>query len=97
MRELYEFDAGDRELLRAAAILLKKVAEAEATKLAQLVSIAKLQHVISVLPRATPDVTASMSVSSSPRNFGEIETFHWWMFSIGVYSARFRQVFGRWL
>ena len=46
MSELYEFDAKDDELLSAAKILLKKVAVAETTRPAQLVTVAKLLHVL---------------------------------------------------
>jgi hypothetical protein len=46
----FQFDANDHELLRAASELLKKAATAVTTTPAELVSIAKLQHVISALP-----------------------------------------------
>lgn len=78
MSERYQFDANDHELLRAASDLLKKAATATTTAPAQVVSIAKLQHVLSVLPRVTNGVEVSVSVSSPRRKFGEIETWHWW-------------------
>jgi hypothetical protein len=64
--EQYEFNPNDRDLLRAAEALLKKVAAADTTKPAELVSIAKLQHVLSVLPRVTSGVEVSVSVSCPP-------------------------------
>jgi hypothetical protein len=79
MSERYQFDAKDHALLRAAATLLKKVAIAEGTKPAQLVSVAKLQHVLSLLPRATSEIDVTVSVSSPRRDFpDEIETMHRW-------------------
>jgi hypothetical protein len=78
MSECYQFDADDDALLRAAVTLLKKVASSETTKPAQLVSIAKLQHVLSVLPRVTSGVNVSVSVACPRHMFGEIKTFHWW-------------------
>ena len=78
MSERYQFDAKDDVILRAAATLLKKVAVAEATKPAQLVSVAKLQHVLSLLPRMASGIDVTVSVSSPRRNFDDIETFHWW-------------------
>jgi len=51
MPERYHLNAQDRDLLQAATILLKKVATAETLRPAELVSVAKLQHVLSALPR----------------------------------------------
>ena len=82
MSELYEFDAKDDELLSAAKILLKKVAVAETTRPAQLVTVAKLLHVLAVLPRVTTGVTASVSVSCPRHQFDDIETFHWLDFAV---------------
>jgi hypothetical protein len=78
MNERYKLGAKDEETLEAAASLLKKVASAGTTRPAQLVSVAKVLHVLSVLPRVTPEVTAFVSVSSPRRKFGDIETYHWW-------------------
>ncbi len=83
MSERFQFDADDRALLRAASELLKKAATAATTTPAQLVSIAKLQHVISALPRVTAGVEVSVSVSSPSRTFGKMETWHWWIFAAG--------------
>ena len=82
MNELYEFDSKDLELLSAAIILLKKVAGAATTRPAQLVTVAKLQHVLSTLPQVTTCVTASVSVCCPKHQFDEIETFHWWNFEV---------------
>ncbi len=82
MSERYKLDTRDKVLLSAATILLKKVAAAEATRPAQLVSVAKLLHILSVLPRVTPNVTASVQVSCPRHQFGDIETFHWWEFAV---------------
>jgi hypothetical protein len=62
--------------------LLKKVAGEESLRPAQLVSVAKLQHVLSRVPRVTCGVEVSVSVTSPRRHFGEIETWHWW--DVGV-------------
>ena len=47
MSRCYSFDTRDRALLTAAA--------AETLRPAQLVSVAKLQHALSVLPKVTPE------------------------------------------
>jgi hypothetical protein len=82
MPEHYRFDERDRELLTAAAALLKKVANAETLRPAELVSVAKLQHVLSLLPRVTHDVEVTVSVTGPRRNFDEVETWHYW--EIGI-------------
>ena len=82
MPEHYRFDERDRDLLTAAAALLKKIANAETLRPAELVSVAKLQHVLSLLPRVTHDLEVTVSVTGPRRNFGEIETWHYW--EIGI-------------
>jgi hypothetical protein len=72
----YSVAESDRALLAAAAVLLKKVANAENLRPAELVSVAKLQHVLSRLPRVTPDLEVTVSVIGPRRKFGEIETWH---------------------
>jgi hypothetical protein len=82
MRERYRFDEKDRTLLAAAAVLLNKVANAETLRPAELVSVAKLQHVFSILPRVTHDLEVTASVVGPRRKCGEIETWHYW--DIGI-------------
>jgi hypothetical protein len=74
----YCFDGRDNALLAAAAILLNKVAATKLLRPAELVSLAKLQHVFSRLPKVTLGLDVSVSVISPRREFGEIETYHWW-------------------
>src|SRR5450755_2989103 len=73
----YSFDSRDRTLLGAAAVLLKKVAAAT-LRPAQMVSVAKLQHVFSRLPRVTPDLEVKISAIGPRCKFDEIETWHYW-------------------
>jgi hypothetical protein len=51
---------------------------AEIAKPAQVVSVAKLEGVLSQIPRPTSGVDVTVSVTSPRRNFEEIETWHWW-------------------
>jgi len=78
MPKHYRFDERDRDLLTAAAALLKMVANAETLRPAELVSVAKLQHVLSLLPRVTHDLEVTVAVTGPRRNFGEAETWHYW-------------------
>jgi hypothetical protein len=82
MPEHYSFNERDCALLTAAAALLKKVANAETLRPAELVSVAKLQHVLSILPRATHELEVTVSVVGPRRKFGEIETWHYWEIAI---------------
>ncbi len=86
MSPAYEFDDSDWEILNAAKTLLNKIAAAETTTPAQMVSIAKLQHIFSVLPRATSDLDVTVSVKSRERAFGDKKTFHWW--DVGIEDER---------
>jgi hypothetical protein len=76
--EAYNFNARDRALLAVAAILLTKVATAKMTRPAELVSVAKLQHVLSRLPRVTRGINVVVHVEGPRRKFGQIETRHSW-------------------
>src|ERR1039457_4728446 len=76
--EVYSFDRRDRALLKAAMSLVTKVATAKRTRPAELVSVSKLQHILSRLPRVTRGIHAVVHVNGPRRTFGEIETSHWW-------------------
>jgi hypothetical protein len=78
MSERYQFDANDLVLLQAAGAFLQKISTAGTVRPAKLVSIAKLLHVLSALPRVTTGISVTVSVSSPRRTFDEIETWHWW-------------------
>jgi hypothetical protein len=78
----YRFNPQDRELLEAAAVLLKKIAAFEKLRPATLVSAAKIQHVLSRLPQVTSDLNVTISVIGPRRNFDEVETWHYWDIAI---------------
>lgn len=82
MSQRYQFVPRDAELIWSANLLLHKVMGSGKIRPAQMITVAKLQHVLSVLPRITQGVTASVSVSCPRRRFEEIETYHWWDFGI---------------
>ncbi len=76
--ERYSFNHRDSSLIAAAGVLLRKVAEAETLRPAELVSVAKLQHVLSRLPRIVPDLQITLTVTGPRKKFDEIETWHYW-------------------
>ena len=78
MPEHYLFDEKDRALLTAAAVILKTIANADALRPAELVSVAKLLHLLSHLTRVIHDLEVTVSVVGPRRKFGEIETWHYW-------------------
>jgi hypothetical protein len=92
MPDRYMFDERDHALVTAAATLLKKVANAETLRPAELVSVAKLQHALSILPRVTHDVEVTVSVVGPRLMSGEIETWHYW--DIGIEQEQLSIVSG---
>lgn len=74
----YVLNDEDRKFLDAATLMLEKVRNSGSISAAQLVSVAKLQHALSRLPRVTPDLAVEVTVTGPRRKFGEIETFHYW-------------------
>jgi hypothetical protein len=82
MLDCYRFNSQDRDLTDAAAVLLKKIVAFAKLSPAKLVSVAKVQHVLSRLPRATPDLDVTISVIGPRHNFDEVETWHYWDIAI---------------
>jgi hypothetical protein len=80
MSERYKIQLRDAELLSSASVLLRKIAESGTIRPAQMITVAKLQHILAVLPHVTQNVTASASVCCPRHTFADIETFHWWDF-----------------
>lgn len=78
MRESYKFNSRDKDLIDAAALLLKEIVAFEKLCPAKLVSVAKVQHVLSRLPLVTPDLTVTISVIGPRHNSDEVETWHYW-------------------
>jgi hypothetical protein len=74
----YVLNSEDREFLEAAALMLSKVTKSNAISAAQLISVAKLQHALSRLPKLTSDMTVEVTVTGPRRKYGESQTFHYW-------------------
>jgi len=83
MSEKYQFDANDRVLLEAARAMLEKAVASGKLRAAEVVSVAKSQHVLSRLPKVTSGLDVTVSVKSPRRKFGEIETWHSWEVAVG--------------
>jgi hypothetical protein len=85
----YIFGSEDLEFLNAAKLLLRKVLQWNRLTFAQLITVAKVSHVINRLPRPSSEIEyAKISVSSPEKSFGEIRTFHWWDVMIEGQSIR---------
>src|ERR1700752_1289387 len=80
--ESYELRAIDKALLMSAESLLRRLTSEDLLRPAQLVSVAKLRHVYSILPLVTLGIHVSVSVTGPRRSFEEIETYHWWEISV---------------
>ena len=79
---MYELDAFDLSLVTAARQLLTKLMHADALLPAQLVTVAKVQHVLSRLPRLSEAMEITVQVTGPRRQFEDIETYHWWTLRI---------------
>lgn len=80
--EQYILGARDRALLAAASAMLAKLAASGVLRPAEVVSVAKLQHVISRLPRVTSGVEVRVDVKGPWRRSGDIKARHWWAVSV---------------
>lgn len=70
MNKPYRLARTDRLVLAAVGRLLQRIASSNCITPAQLVSVAKLQHVLSKLPHVTEDVRVTVSVAWSVNQDG---------------------------
>ena len=80
--EKYEVSGFDLDLIAAAISLLNKMTFADALTSAQLVTVAKVQHAFSRIPRTTTVLNARIQITGPRCQFGDIETYHWWTLAI---------------
>ena len=78
----YELSKHDRVIVAATCQLIDKLTRSNTLSPAQRVSVAKIQFVLSRLPRVTEDLDLSINVTGPRRLFNEIETYHWWTIAI---------------
>lgn len=79
---LYQLSNQDRDIIAAALSLLDKLTHSTLATPAQRVSIAKLQHVFSRLPRVSHGLDVTVELTSPPYMFITVETFYWWTLRI---------------
>ena len=77
MNKPYRLHTSDQLVLEAAEQLLRRIATSNCITHAQLVSIAKVQHVLSQLPRATRSVHVTVSISWSINRDGARGSSGW--------------------
>lgn len=78
----YEYSQHDGVMIAATRQLIDKLTRSNVLTPAQRVSVAKMQFVLSRLPRVTEDLDLSIHVTGPRRLFGEIQTYHWWTIAI---------------
>lgn len=78
----YELDGFDLSIVSAAKNLLTKLTQPNVLHPAQLVSVAKVLHVFSRLPRVSEAMEITVEITGPRRKFGEITTYHWWTLKI---------------
>ena len=81
LTEPYKFNDTDQNIVEAARLLLRKLCAPGTIRSAQLVTVAKLHHVLLTLPKVTYGVTASTTISMRMK-YAEIMTLSWWTFSV---------------
>ncbi len=82
MSKPYRLKDRDREVLAAVERLLKRLARSEAIQPAQLVSVAKVLHVLSRLPQVTEDVCVTIELAYRT-NYEHSSSSSVWQFSVG--------------
>jgi hypothetical protein len=78
----YKLKTGDKAILSAAIVMLKKVAAAKTSEPDQLMSVSKLLNFISKLPEVPSGVDVSVTVSGPNRKFGDINTSDHWTVAV---------------
>lgn len=81
MSEPYKFNDADEDILLAVGLLLRKLVAFGMIHPAQLVTVAKLLHVLSVRPHSTTVVTASISIDARYGPEGN-KTWYGWKFTV---------------
>jgi hypothetical protein len=81
MNKTYRLNEKDTEVLAAIGHLLKRLAASESIRPAQLVTIAKVQHVLSRLPRVTEGVCATIEISHRINQEGCSSSSIWHFFA----------------
>lgn len=76
--ERYLLDETDRELVKRAGELLRRVSASGLASPAQLVTVAKALHALSRMPQAASVGDISLSVISPRRHYMDIEVYFWW-------------------
>jgi len=74
----YEFNSHDHLMAKAAGELVEKLTRSNLLSAAQRLSVAKLQLVLFRLPKITGDFDLRVEIIGPRRNFGEIQTYHFW-------------------
>lgn len=83
----YCLSAPDDAVIAAAVELLQKITRAPFTRPAELASVAKALHALSLVPRVTRSaVDVRIELRGPTRRYGENEIRHWW--TVGVLGER---------
>ena len=88
--DTYMLRAQDKPVLGTAVALLRKTIASPHLEPAQLVSVAKLLHVYTRLPRTSEDIEVTLMVKGPTRTFGTHRIYHVW--NIGVMGQQLEVV-----
>ena len=81
MNAEYKFNQTDRQILESIEGLLRKLAAPGSVTPAQLVTVAKVLHVLSRLPRTSENVRATIGISVRVKQEG-CSSLSYWQFSV---------------
>ncbi len=82
MQDKYSFLPQHLFTVVSARKLLNKIAESSLATPAKMVSISKLIHVFSMLPKTTDNVYVTLDLIGPRRWFGEHEIYHAWQIQV---------------
>lgn len=77
MSERYRLSHHDLDVLEAVRLLLRRVAKKAVVTPAQLVTVAKLLHLLAMLPRITGEISASVYVETQIESGPNKTIYHW--------------------
>jgi len=78
----YCLNSRDQTVVTTAIQLLEKILHADFVTPAEIVSVAKVLHVLKRLPQRSTELTVAISLSGPTRQFGEHRIYHFWQVNV---------------
>ena len=78
----YCLNSRDQSVIANAIQLVEKILRADFITAAEIVSVAKVLHVLKRLPQRSTELTVTISLSGPTRQFGEHRIYHFWQVNV---------------